>query len=61
MLAIRELRRRRHTPGHHNAGPESRQATELEAVLKELYPSSTDRAEVDPGLYQRFVWSGLQK
>ena len=58
-LRIHDIRRRRHTPGRPNALTESRRAAELEAVLKELYPSSVERATVDPALFQRFVWAAL--
>jgi hypothetical protein len=55
------IRRRSHTPGRPNALAESRQANELDAVLKELYPSAAERALVDPTLYRRFMWAALDQ
>ena len=41
---LHELRRRGHTPGRPHILAENREAAELDAVLKELYPSSAERA-----------------
>jgi hypothetical protein len=44
------------------AHPDSPPDVEMTRALDELYPKpSSDRATIDPALYERYVWFGLHQ